>query len=74
MKNYVKSSGPIRQNLHFIYLYLYLYLYLCSYTYSNFMFKVQATLDYPGNSGEKVMDNSKPRLKQKQSKHGTTWI
>jgi hypothetical protein len=27
-----------------------------------------------GNGGRKVMDNPKPWLKQKQSKHGTKWI
>jgi hypothetical protein len=26
------------------------------------------------NKGRKFMDNPKPRLKQKQSKHGTKWI
>jgi hypothetical protein len=26
------------------------------------------------NRGRKFMDNPKPRLKQKQSKHGTKWI
>jgi hypothetical protein len=28
----------------------------------------------PGNGGGKVMDNPKPQLKQKQSKHGIKWI
>jgi hypothetical protein len=34
----------------------------------------QLLIIWPNGGGRHVMDNPKPRLKQKQSKHGTKWI